>query len=292
MSSEQIPLSEDSLAEQEKDGDGLREIAPDIAYRRLSMVNVVFVGKPGFTPWVLIDAGLPGNAARLRTMGQLRMCSKAPNAILLTHGHFDHVGSLLELAEEWDVPIYAHPLEHPYLNGTSSYPPPDPSVGGGAVALLSPMLPRSPLDVSRWLQPLPTDGSVPFMEGWRWIHTPGHTPGHVSFWREADRTLIAGDAFITTRQESAYAVATQAPEMHGPPQYFTQDWQASAESVRVLAALRPELVITGHGRAMQGGEMFAALQRLAQDFETIAVPQGARYTRDPARVEEAALTVN
>jgi glyoxylase-like metal-dependent hydrolase (beta-lactamase superfamily II) len=283
---EQVPLDENSLAEQDKDGDGLREIAPDIAYRRLTMVNVVFLGTPGHTPWVLVDAGLPGNAGRLRSMGQLRMCSQAPNAIILTHGHFDHVGSLLQLAEEWNVPIYAHPLEHPYLNGTASYPPPDPSVGGGAVALLSPLLPRSPLDVSRWLQPLPENGEVPFMPDWRWIHTPGHTPGHVSLWREADGSLVAGDAFVTTRQESAYAVAVQDPEMHGPPQYFTQDWTASAESVRRLAALRPQLVITGHGRAMQGPEMLAALDRLATNFEEIAVPPGGRYVRNPARVAD------
>lgn len=73
--------------------------------------------------------------------------------------------------------------------------------------LLVPLFPRRPIDVSRWLQRLPEDGSVPQMPGWRWIHTPGHTPGHISFWRERDRTIIAGDAFITTNQESAYAVA-------------------------------------------------------------------------------------
>ena len=73
--------------------------------------------------------------------------------------------------------------------------------------LLAPLFPRRPIDVSRWLQRLPEDGSVPQMPGWRWIHTPGHTPGHISFWRERDRTIIAGDAFITTNQESAYAVA-------------------------------------------------------------------------------------
>ena len=60
-----------------------------------------------------------------------------PAAILLTHGHFDHVGALKTLAEEWDVPVYAHTLELPYLTGRSSYPPPDPSVGGGAMAAMS-----------------------------------------------------------------------------------------------------------------------------------------------------------
>ena len=110
------------------------------------------------------------------------------------------------------------------------------------------------------------------MPGWELIHTPGHTPGHVSFWRESDRTLIVGDAFITTRQESAYAVITQEPEMHGPPNYYTPDWESARTSVQRLAALEPERVITGHGRPMQGAAMREALRTLARDFDRIARP--------------------
>ena len=102
--------------------------------------------------------------------------------------------------------------------------------------------------------------------------TPGHTPGHISLWRERDRTIIAGDAFITTNQESAYAVAMQDEEMHGPPKYFTPDWSAAKSSVQSLAALEPNIVVTGHGRAMRGPQMLAALQKLAGDFDRIAVP--------------------
>ncbi|HEV7869437.1 MAG TPA: MBL fold metallo-hydrolase, partial [Chthoniobacteraceae bacterium] len=209
-----------------------------------------------------------------------------PAAIVMTHGHFDHIGGLEKLAERWDAPIYAHALELPYLNGTASYSPPDPSVGGGIMPLLSPLFPRGPIDVSRWLQVLPVDGSVPGMPAWRWVHTPGHTPGHVSFWREADRTIIAGDAFITTRQESAYAVAVQTPEMHGPPMYFTPDWDSARTSVNALAALEPELVVTGHGRAMRGAEMRSALHLLARDFDQIAVPEQGRYVNHPDRPED------
>jgi glyoxylase-like metal-dependent hydrolase (beta-lactamase superfamily II) len=78
----------------------------------------------------------------------------------LTHGHFDHVGPLETLAEEWDVPVYAHALEHCYLNGTESYPPPDSTVGGGLMSLLSPLYPRKPVDVGESaFQTMPkTDG--------------------------------------------------------------------------------------------------------------------------------------
>jgi glyoxylase-like metal-dependent hydrolase (beta-lactamase superfamily II) len=106
---------------------------------------------------------------------------------------------------------------------------------------------------------------------------PGSCPGHVSLWRERDRLLVAGDAFITTRQESAYAALTQAPEMHGPPVYFTPDWVSARSSVQRLAALSPDVVVTGHGQAMQGQKMRAALHGLAERFDEVAVPQTGRY---------------
>jgi glyoxylase-like metal-dependent hydrolase (beta-lactamase superfamily II) len=119
------------------------------------------------------------------------------------------------------------------------------------------------------------------MPGWKWVFTPGHTPGHISLWRETDRSLIAGDAFITTDQESVYAVATQRAEMHGPPMYYTQNWESSEASVKRLAALSPEIVITGHGRAMQGEDMRRALRTLADRFWDVAVPKHGKYTNNP-----------
>jgi glyoxylase-like metal-dependent hydrolase (beta-lactamase superfamily II) len=222
----QIPLDSDARAPESVE-DGVREVAPDLAYQRLAIVNVAYFGPAGAASgeWVLLDAGVMGTMGRIVAAVEERFGTGShPAAIVLTHGHFDHVGALPELAERWEVPVFAHDLELPYLDGSASYPPPDPTVGGGMMSALSPLYPRGPIDVGRWLQPLPADGSVPGMAGWRWLHTPGHTPGHVSLWRESDRTLIAGDAFLTTDQESAYAVALQRPEMHGPPMYYTQDW--------------------------------------------------------------------
>lgn len=271
----QIPLDQTDKAGTEG-RDGLTEIAPDLAYRRLQIVNIVLFGEPaaGDREWVLIDTGIAGSADSIRELARHRFGENVPPAaIVLTHGHFDHVGALETLADDWDVPVYAHPLEHPYLNGSSSYPPADPKVGGGLMALLSPLYPTRPVNVTPRLRALPEDGSIPAMPGWQWIHTPGHTQGHVSLWREMDRTIIVGDAFITTGQESAYEVAVQTPEMHGPPRYFTPDWETAERSVRQLARLDPELVVTGHGRAMQGANTRAALHRLADDFEQIAVPR-------------------
>lgn len=287
MAREQVPIDPASQVG-EKQEDGTHAIAPDLAFRRVMIANVIFTGLPGSPDgkWVLVDAGMMGGAKAILAAAETRFGSGSrPAAIVLTHGHFDHVGALEELVRQWDVPVMAHELEFPYLDGRAAYPPPDPSVGGGMMSILSRFYPRGPINVRRHLQPLPADGSIPVMPGWRWIHTPGHTPGQVALWRESDRALIAADALITTRQESAYAVMTQRPELHGPPMYYTQDWDKARDSVERLAALEPELVVTGHGPALRGPEMRRALHALARDFDRVAVPEHGRYVQKPANLE-------
>jgi len=287
--SQQVPIDRAARADDTYDH-GIHAVGPDLGYQRLAIVNVAFYGHAGAgdRQWVLVDAGIPGSAGRIRAAAAARFGPQSrPAAIVMTHGHFDHVGALIDLARGWDAPIYAHELELPYLDGRSAYPPPDPTVGGGMMAALSRFYPRGPIDAGRWLHALPADGKVPEMVGWRWLHTPGHTPGHVALWRSADRALISGDAFITTRQESAFAVALQTPEIHGPPMYYTPDWAAAHASVKTLAALGPELVISGHGPAMRGPELRDALDTLADQFERIAVPEHGRYVDGAGRAAEA-----
>jgi glyoxylase-like metal-dependent hydrolase (beta-lactamase superfamily II) len=290
---QQIPVdpaarADDPQHDAERD-DATHAVTDDVAYLRTVLVNVVFVGPPGAGDrgWVLVDAGIFGAKRAIVAAAAARFGDGArPAAIVLTHGHFDHVGVLEDLAAEWDVPVYAHALERPYLDGSAAYPTGDPRVGGGLLARLSPLFPTKPVDVSARLHLLPEDGSVPPLPGWRWIHTPGHAPGHVSLWRPSDRTLIVGDAFVTTAQESVYAVAVQAPELHGPPMYLTIDWEAARRSVSTLAALDPERVVTGHGRPLEGPEMRRALQALAADFDRVAVPRQGRYVDEPLRAAD------
>ncbi len=290
---QQIPIDSAAVVAATRKEDTTHELIADVAYKRLAIVNVMFFGLAGGhdREWVLIDAGVNGTTSFIISAAEKRFGKGSrPSAIILTHGHFDHVGGLEDLANRWDTPIYTHALEHPYLDGRSSYPPPDPAVGGGLMALLSPLYPKGPIQLGARLRYLPDDGTVPGMPGWRWLHTPGHAPGHVSLWRGSDRTVIAGDAFITTAQESAYAVATQTPEMHGPPMYFTPDWVSAHKSVQMLAALEAERVITGHGPAMAGPQMRRALHQLADNFNEVAVPRSGRYVEEPARSDVSGTT--
>ncbi|GLC24175.1 MBL fold metallo-hydrolase [Roseisolibacter agri] len=266
-------------------------LLPDVAWLRTGIVNVVFLGLPeaGDGGWVLVDAGIPGFATHIAHAAARRYGDTRPAAIVLTHGHFDHVGSLRALADRWDVPIYAHPLELPYVTGRAAYPPPDPTVGGGAMARLSPLYPPGPFDFADRVRPLPTDGTVPGAPGWRVQATPGHSPGHVSLVRDADRTVVVGDAFVTTQQESATAVLTQRVELHGPPMYYTCDWDAARESVRDLAALDPSLAITGHGQPMRGDALREQLRAVARDFDHVARPAHGRYARRPAITNESGV---
>jgi len=232
-----------------------------------------------------VDAGLKSSASKIRQLSEyLFWPDIIPKAIILTHAHFDHVGSVRQLADAWDVPIYAHLMEEPFLTGGSSYPPPDPTVGGGMMAYLSWAYPKGPIDISDRLYLLPDDGTIPFMPDWMYIHTPGHAPGHISLYRKGDGLLLAGDAFVTTNQESVLAVMTQKKELHGPPKYFTYNWISAEQSVKKLTGLDIQIAATGHGKPMNGDELRNALYNLSINFEKLAVPFKGRYVGDPALV--------
>lgn len=253
-------------------------VLPDLYNHTVQIVNIQLVGDPATKDFVLVDAGMPESASEIIEVVENRFGEGSrPKAIILTHGHFDHVGAIIELLKKWEVPVYAHEMEIPYLTGKMSYPEPDPTVEGGMVAKMSPMFPNEPINLGENVQTLPKDGSVPHMPGFKWIHTPGHSPGHVSFFRESDRALIVGDAFVTVKQEYLYKVLTQEQEISGPPRYLTTDWKAAKDSVMKLQKLNPTVAATGHGLPMAGELLTKSLDRLAREFDSIAVPDFGKF---------------
>jgi glyoxylase-like metal-dependent hydrolase (beta-lactamase superfamily II) len=256
----------------------LDAIAPGLVGLHIAFVNVFGVVHSDGT-WTLIDAAIPFSATRIRHWAEKHFHGP-PNAIVLTHGHFDHVSAAKELSDHWDCPIYAHPFEFPYLTGKTSYAPPNVGAGGGLMTLLSPTYPKGPIDLGDRLSPLPGDGNeltLSELPGWTLIHTPGHTPGHVSFFRESDRTLLVGDAFCTTKPESFFeAAVAQNPELHGPPSYFTSNWDAARDSVQKLASLNPVTVVPGHGKPLSGAAVAGELRTLAENFDRLAIPKNRR----------------
>jgi glyoxylase-like metal-dependent hydrolase (beta-lactamase superfamily II) len=269
------------------------DVTNDVAGIKTFFVNVFFIGQPGIgNSWVLVDAGLPGYANRIRNRaGQLFGPGTKPDAIVLTHGHIDHIGSLGSLLKDWQVPVYAHELELPYLQGKSGYPPPDPGIGGGFFSSISWLYPIGPENFGDRIRPVPANGVIPELPDWQIIPTPGHSPGHVSLFRSNDRTLLAGDALITTNQNSALSVATQREEFHGPPAYFTCDWMAARKSVQRLAELNPLALGAGHGVSVRGLALKSGLNQLVNHFENRSIPSRGRYVKKPAITDENGIVM-
>jgi glyoxylase-like metal-dependent hydrolase (beta-lactamase superfamily II) len=261
---------------------GTEEIAPGVLLLAFLISNVYLLGEPGGA-YIVVDTGLSGHFEAILEAAQARFGAESrPQAIVLTHAHVDHYGSALALAAYWNVPIYAHPLDLPYLTGKGTLPPSDPTVGG-LFGFAARFLPSSGTDFGDFAAPIPADHSVPGLPDWRWIETPGHTPGHVSLYRASDRTIIAGDAVLTVDVDSAAAVLTKEKCLARPPSAATYDWLEVRKSALRLAALRPRTIASGHGVPMSGDDLAENLQDFANDF---LPPLHGRYVPEPAVMDE------
>lgn len=261
------------------------QVAPGLYRINSAYVNAYLLGEPG-EPFVLVDTGMPFSAEQIKKAVDDRFGVQArPEAIVLTHGHFDHAGSVEELSRYWDVPVYVHPMEIPYVTGQSEYPPADPTVGGFG-GQLSRFYTNKPYNVSERVHQLPADGSVPGFTEWKWLYTPGHTPGHISLFREKDAVLVAGDALTTMNMRNMGDMMSGKPELNGPPEYFTPDWILALKSIDELASLRPSIIAAGHGEPLY----YRGLELDLIDFaDRFLPPKEGRYVDAPAHFDETGL---
>ena len=192
-------------------------------------VNAYLVGD------VLVDSGYPLNWNRLHA----ELGGRKPAAHALTHAHADHAGNSGRLQAEDGLEVWVGENDRELLESGR----PEPGHVPAGRGLLRRYMAFSGVKPDRLLK-----AGEELDAGFVVIDTPGHSPGHVSFWREADRTLVCGDVFFNM------SMATTAPGLHQPPGIFTPDPARNRQSERLLAELRPALVCFGHGPPLRDPE--------------------------------------
>jgi glyoxylase-like metal-dependent hydrolase (beta-lactamase superfamily II) len=189
-------------------------------------INVYLMGD------VLVDAGSRHAAGRI--LKQLR--GRTVSAHALTHAHGDHQGASHEVCEKLGLPLWCGELDAEAVEDgrIRERMPKHPIPYALAIAFAGPAHP-----VERRLK----EGDE--VAGFTVLDTPGHSAGHISFWREADRTLVCGDVFTTMD------TITGLPGLYEPKSFFTPDPARNRESMRRLAELEPAIMCVGHGRPLR-----------------------------------------
>jgi glyoxylase-like metal-dependent hydrolase (beta-lactamase superfamily II) len=207
----------------------VKQIAEDVWQLRgfpPDAINVYLVAD------VLIDAA--SRHAGRRILRQLR--GRSVRAHALTHAHPDHQGASHEICETLGIPLWCPAGDADAMEqGTiREQQPAHPINRLSARAFMGP-----PHPVARRLR----EGDE--VAGFTVLEVPGHSAGHVAYWRERDRVLILGD--VVTNMDTS----TGFPGLHEPKPYYTPDPARNRASARRLAALEPELACFGHGRPLR-----------------------------------------
>jgi glyoxylase-like metal-dependent hydrolase (beta-lactamase superfamily II) len=169
----------------------------------------------------------------------------------LTHAHGDHQGSSHEICETLGIPLLCGDRDADAVEDGKirERMPPHPVAKTYATLFAGP-----PHPVARRL----LEGDE--VAGFTVLDVPGHSAGHIAFWRESDRVLICGDVFNNMH------VLTGLPGLHEPPSFLSSDPARNRESMRRLAGLEPALVCFGHGRPLRDPRKLRAfVERLARD---------------------------
>lgn len=202
---------------------------------------------------MLIDAGTRHSFSKIYRSLQ----SHPVHTHLLTHAHPDHQGSSNRICHTFGIPLYCHEKET------------ERTISGFAVGgYPSERHPIALIQQHCWsgkgcnVEGTLKDGD--YVGSFRVIETPGHASGHISFYREADGILIAGD--VVTNMH----LLTTKPGLHLPPPIFTTDPHRNITSLQQLAALHPRVICFGHG---------PVLYNTAQQLERFAEKVSKSYAK-------------
>ncbi len=208
----------------------MRSVTPSV-----QMFTGLFIGRSylvtGNDVATIIDTGT--RSASRPILRQLRKAGyrlEEVHQILITHAHTDHIGALPALKPATGAEVMSCEEERPYIEGERGLPKAD--------GTRTKPMPGTPVDR------LVEDGEVldGILGGLQCLHTPGHTPGGLSFWAPNARVLFCGD--VMTRMFGR--------RIHGAPKRFTADEAQNRASIRRLIELEPDIVCFGHGPPLVG----------------------------------------
>lgn len=249
-----------------------QEVAPDVwsigPWGRTSTVVYLIRSPPG---WTLVDAGWVGDGERIAAAVARVIGDADPVGILLTHAHPDHEGDCPALARRWDCPVWLSPDEfriacRDFDAMLATAMPLDRWMILPIMRLLGrrrrrALFARTSLAaVARQLDP---GAGVPGLPDWECIPTPGHTSGHVSFFRPRDRVLVSGDALVTVKIDTIANLLLGRAGLSRPPWYTTWNRTQATASIAKLAALAPSVVAGGHGAPLTGSDTAAVVGAFA-----------------------------
>ncbi|WP_342504716.1 MBL fold metallo-hydrolase [Sporosarcina sp. FSL K6-2383] len=173
----------------------------------------------------LVDAGMPMMTNRIIQFME-RLNAGPLLRILLTHGHSDHVGAVKGILKKYKVPVYAHQIEIPYMEGEVVYPKRKKLETNLPKTLTNPLLEDGLGNLKK------IGGLTPYF-------TPGHSPGHVAYYHEQDQVLLAGDLFTSKKGK-----------LKQPMPAFTADMKQAVASASIISQLKPKRLEVCHGNTV------------------------------------------